>query len=219
MSLLNYSQSLPPYVQIKCFVLQATGEKSDQESLLPTDLFQKLASPTRSVDETTNTLMAPDGSCQSLCFAVSLDLVWDEYHLQSAIYRALYFKNVVGKLKAKSLPPEVLYQLASTGKINEAIKQFCLKESSRAFAIISLDESDASEFEQLCQRIANLSSEYASHVSSVHEISTADLATTMATAEKRTAISKVFKTSPAENLAPNFSQVISMKLALKDIEN
>ncbi len=94
-----------------------------------------------------------------------------------------------------------------------------MKESSRAFAIINLDESDASEFEQLCQRIANLSSEYTSHVSSVHEVSIADLATTMATPEKRTAMSKVFKTSPAENLVSDFSQVISMKLALKDIEN
>lgn len=216
----HQSQSLPDYVKVRCFQLKPASKFEAGNSLFPADLTEALAGPTRGIDQSTGSLIAADGQNPSLIFAISLDLVWDEFHLHCAIFRALYNLNVVKKMKTKSLPAEVLYQLASTGKINEAIKQFCLKENSQTLAVISLstDVSDPS-FDQLCERIASLPQSPDSLVEDVVEIPLLDLHSALGTADKRTTISKVFKLSSIECGTQDFSSVISMRLALKDIEN
>lgn len=216
----HLSQSLPDYVKVRCFQLKPASTVEAGNSLFPADLTEALAGSTRGIDQSTGSLIAADGQCPSLVFAISLDLVWDEFHLHCAIYRALYNMNVVKKLKTKSLPAEVLYQLASTGKINEAIKQFCLKENTQALAVISLspDSSDPS-FDQLCERIASLPQAPDSLVENVVEVPLSEIHCALGTSDKRTTISKVFKLSSIECGAQDFSSVISMRLALKDIEN
>jgi tRNA threonylcarbamoyladenosine modification (KEOPS) complex Cgi121 subunit len=218
MNIDHYAQTLPEYVKIRCFSLSLSRDGTQSDSLWPDDLLESLAGPTRFIDPETKVLMAPDGSCTRLCFGVNLDLVWDELHLRGAIYRALYNMNSIRKLKTKSLPAEVLYQLASTGKINESIKQFSIKDCSKTIAVISLAQ-ECAEFEELCRRILELSSELPNVVSGVEEIALSELCANLGSSEKRALISKVFKTSPAENLAPDFSQMITMRLAMKDIEN
>jgi tRNA threonylcarbamoyladenosine modification (KEOPS) complex Cgi121 subunit len=217
MNFAQYSHSLPDHIRIRCFRLSSL-EDVQSVSLWPDDLLENLAGPTRSIDPESKAFSAPDGSCTRLCFGINLELVWDEFHLCGSIYRALYNMNSVGKLRAKSLPAEVLYQLASTGKINESIKQFCVKESSKTVAVVSMSP-DSAEFDDVCQRILGFSSELPQIVSGVEEFDLSQLCTILGSSEKRTAICKVFKTTPAENLASDFSQVIAMRLAMKDIEN
>lgn len=216
----DQSQSLPEFVKVRCFQLKPAPKFEAGNALFPADLIETLAGPTRSIDQSTGTLIAADGQCSSLVFAISLDLVWDDFHLHSAIYRALYNMNVVKKLKTKSLPAEVLYQLASTGKINEAIKQFCLKENTQALAVISLSpDSSEPTFDQQCERIASLHQSPESLVENVEEVPLSEIRGVLGTSDKRATISKVFKLSSIECGAQDFSSVISMRLALKDIEN
>lgn len=212
------SVELPSTLRIRFFSTTRHDNESNEKEQLTPELLALLAGPTRTIDPATGLVVAPDGTetdnnpAKSLIFGVNLELVVDDFHILNALHRSLQNAQV-GKMKTKTLPAELLYQLSSTGKINEAIKQFSVSETTTDLAVVflALNEEVAAQYssvyEDVCSRIP------------ATEFPLSELEGRLLTAEKKSKISKVFKLTPREITSSRFSDAISMRLAMKDIEN
>lgn len=69
---------------------------------------------------------------------VDLSLVCSKCHLLAAAFKSLQ-NEMNCSMKTKTISTEILYQLASTTKINEAISQYGLKSDSKEIAFIFVD--------------------------------------------------------------------------------
>lgn len=77
-------------------------------------------------------------SDQSRVAIVDLSMVCSEFHIKTAVCKALTNEET-GCMKTKSISAEVLYQLSPTTKINESIKQYGASESSSLIAVVIID--------------------------------------------------------------------------------
>lgn len=145
------------------------------------------------------------GGENSPILLVNLDLVASIFHLQSAIIRSK--SNQQGKMKTKFLATEILYQLANTGKISEAIIQYSLPSKTNAVALVRLNsnESTIQEYNQLCHEVIQ-----------GEEINPNEIESLLLTEEKRGILFKIFKFSPQEMQCP-LDDILSTKLCLKDV--
>lgn len=71
---------------------------------------------------------------------VDLHNVYNIFHIKTATMKALV-NSYTKKMKTRSLSTEILYQLASTTKINEALSQFSIKSNSNSIGVIIIDDT------------------------------------------------------------------------------
>ncbi len=183
-----------------CSLGKNTSIKIECDSLIESD-------PTSNPPETKHPLTSTTGTVMG----VNLDLVASEFHLTTSIYKAT--KNINAKKgKTKAQITEILYQLAHTGNINEAIRQYYVTDETTEFALIRIsDDAETIAFnEQIINQLkAN---------SLVEEFSLADIDKLLETDEtKREKLKKLFKLSQFESGPSTIEDAIVTKLALKDL--
>ncbi|KAJ1414799.1 kinase binding protein CGI-121-domain-containing protein [Ochromonadaceae sp. CCMP2298] len=133
---------------------------------------------------------------------VDLGLVCSHFHLAAAVFKALYNEEQ-GRMKTKSISSEVMYQLSSTTKINEALRQYGVKPESTLVAFVSIDE------DPLC---AQLLAKVEGSVLDSELLGSPQFLT----AEKVSIIAKAFKLTKEELQFSSLDDAIATRLATKD---
>lgn len=134
---------------------------------------------------------------------IDLSLVTGKLHLFFGIARALRAEST-SSLKAKSLAAEIIYQLSSSGNINESAKHFCASSSSKDIAIVTVDQKAV--YDVLRSNVGDI---FANEVS-ISDAFESRMASTPL-------IVKVFKITQTELSVSGLEDAVLTKIAIKDI--
>ena len=212
-----YEQSLDEKkIVIRVFRKKHTSDVTQVLSIVPEILLlphPPVAGQLVAESEQVNVAPHPLTASTGTILAVSLDLVASEFHLKSAIHRGL-FRFAEGAGKTKAALTEVLYNLANTGNINEAIRQFLVTKDTTEFAVLRI--ADDAETVALYDEITTA----LLRDTAVEEFSLSELSETLReNAEKREKLKNVFKLTVQESAANEIELAVITKLALKDFMN
>jgi tRNA threonylcarbamoyladenosine modification (KEOPS) complex Cgi121 subunit len=134
---------------------------------------------------------------------VDLTLVCSYFHLQAAICKTL-LNEQQSSMKTKSVSAELLYQLSSTTKINDSLKQCGASETCTQIAILIIDNDPVGM--ELIQLVKGTAFD-------VQELGSA----VYCTAEKAATIAKYFKVTPQELEISTLEAAVVTRLAIKDL--
>jgi tRNA threonylcarbamoyladenosine modification (KEOPS) complex Cgi121 subunit len=134
---------------------------------------------------------------------IDLTLVCSYFHLQAAICKAL-LNEQQSSMKTKSISAEVLYQLSSTTKINDSLKQCGASESSSLIAILIIDNDPVGM--ELITQVRGTAFD-------AEELGSA----AYCTPEKAATIAKYFKVTPQELEISTLEAAVVTRLATKDM--
>ena len=161
--------------------------------------------------------------------AVDLSMVISEFHLQCAIMKSLLGREQ-NSMVTNSISVEIIYQLASTTKINEAIRQFSVKSDSKEISIIAFLTSDGSECtvaDSNSVKAATNSGDgtkanaLSSVLAELQGVPISDLSVLSTpdylTKEKTDRIQKAFRITPQELLVSTLEDAVVSRIATKDM--
>lgn len=157
-----------------------------------------------------------DSVSESLRGAViDLSLVVSAFHLKQAAFRALTSEKN-GTMKTKSLSSEILYCLAATCKISEALKQYRINSESRLIAVVDLETTTSMLETSATAEVITISSVLQSIVGVRREedfLNSEDFQSP----DKRSSLMAVFKLHADEVRMNSLEDAIATRLAAKDI--
>lgn len=140
---------------------------------------------------------------------IDLALVVSEFHIRVAAARACT-NRANEKMKTKSLMSEIMYQMAGTTKISEALLQFQVKPTTQSLAIIRSTSSEApspDHLSSLAQLVRGTES----------DIALLCCSETLNT-DKINHIVKVFKISKLElEATTSVEDIVVSRIAMKDL--
>jgi EKC/KEOPS complex subunit CGI121/TPRKB len=136
---------------------------------------------------------------------VDLELVCSKFHLTLAAGKALLNeKNAT--MKTKSISAEILYQLSSSTKINESLKQYGVQNRSSKVAFVFVGEQSSTHGTDLMAQVDGES----------FDIELLD-SPVFLSVEKISSIVKQFKITPQEMEISSLENAVATRIATKDV--